>query len=185
MKRSILLAGILTLVLAGFALAQGMSGNQSGSSNMSSMQTVSGTVVSSNDNSIVITTDDGTRMTFTRDSMSGNLPSGIQNGSRVTVQYDSPNPGSYHVDTVTLAPAGTSNPSETSPSGTSNPSGTSIYGSNPSGTTTESNMNENTTTTTTTSKPGMPRTASPVPLIGLAGLLALGAGFGLRAIRQH
>jgi hypothetical protein len=189
MKHSVVFAALLIVALAGAAFAQSdtygnsstNSSNMSSSTTTSSTQNVSGTVVSSSDNSVVITTDDGSRMTFTRDTSSGNIPKNLKTGDRVTVQYDTPTPGTYHVTMLSMGNnTGTSGTyGNSSSSGTT---GTSNYGS--TSTTTSSTYDNTTAGTSRHNRAGMPRTASPLPLIGLAGIAALGAGLGIRALKS-
>ncbi len=140
--------------------------------------TVTGTVVSSSPTQVVIKTDDGRQMTFNVDAQS-TVPAGLAAGNPVTVSYHDMGGGTLHAATVTVSSAGT-------PSTTTNPPATT------------NDTYANTTRTTAPAAPEpmesagaktrttrrMPSTASPLPLIGLAGLLSLTAGLGLRAVRR-
>jgi MYXO-CTERM domain-containing protein len=124
-------------------------------------QTVNGTIVSTTGDVVVITTDSGQRMTFTRDA-AFTLPSGLVAGNRVTVTYRGADPSAYTVNRIVMV------------DNTTGASGT--YG------TTTDNTGTSTYSTSDTDLPG---TASPVPLVGLLGALTLGAGAAIRAIRRR
>jgi len=140
--------------------------------------TVTGTVVSSSPTQVVIKTDDGRQMTFNVDAQS-TVPAGLAAGKPVTVSYHDMGGGTLHAATVTVSSAGT--PSTTT---------------NPPATTNDTYANTTRTTAPAAQEPmesagaktrttrRMPSTASPLPLIGLAGLLSLTAGLGLRAVRR-
>jgi hypothetical protein len=140
--------------------------------------TVTGTVVSSSPTQVVIKTDDGRQMTFAVDAQS-TVPAGLAEGNPVTVSYHDMGAGTFHAASVTVSSAGT-------PSTTANPpaTDTSTY-ANTTRTTApaaQEPMESAGAKTRTTRR--MPSTASPLPLIGLAGLLSLTAGLGLRAVRR-
>jgi hypothetical protein len=103
---------------------------------------VSGTVVSSSTNLLVIRTETGNEMTFALDSESS-FPANLAVGSRVDVRYHALSGGAYHAAEV-----------------------------RPVGTTAEP-----------VHKP-LPRTASPLMLVGLLGLGSMSAAAGLRAFRR-
>jgi hypothetical protein len=114
-------------------------------------QNVTGVVVSSTNDSLVIRTDDGTERTFKVDAQS-TLPSSLASGSRVTVNFHRMDGGVDHAARVTIATAGDTTPrTETMPA-------------DPAGTATGE----------------LPATAGPVPHLVLFGLGALAAGLGLR-----
>jgi MYXO-CTERM domain-containing protein len=89
------------------------------------------------------------------------------------------------VATMTAACSGSPQPSDDTTTGT-----TAVpeqqNASTPASATTPADVQQERTTPTTSSERAdvLPQTASPLPLIGLAGLLLLGAAFGLRARRS-
>ena len=115
--------------------------------------TVRGVVVSNDGNVVVITTDAGQQMTFATSGASI-VPMGVAAGSSVVVGYKVLEDGSLQAQTVTLAPT-----------------------TSATTTTTTSAVDQTQTETST-----LPATASPLPSIALAGLLALGAGLVLRRV---
>lgn len=123
--------------------------------------TVTGTVVSSSSTQVVIKTDDGRQMTFAVDAQS-TVPAGLAAGNPVTVSYHDMGGGTFHAASVTVSSAGM-------PSSATAPAA-------------QEPMERAGAKTRTTRR--MPSTASPLPLIGLAGLLSLTAGLGLRAVRR-
>ncbi|HET9301063.1 MAG TPA: hypothetical protein VFO11_14025, partial [Candidatus Polarisedimenticolaceae bacterium] len=84
--------------------------------------------------------------------------------------------------TTTSSTTGTSTYGTTSPT-TTGTTGTSTYGS--STTTSSSTTTGARSTSTQTRAEELPATASPLPMLGVLGLLALGAGFALRATRKQ
>jgi len=131
-------------------------------------QTVTGTVVSSTPSQVVVKADDGRELTFAVDAQSV-VPAGLAANNAVTVTYHDMGGGTLHAARVTSSAADTM-PNTTAPS-TTEPSTTTTTGT--------------TTTAAPAPKPHrMPATASPLPLIGLAGLMSLTAGLGLRAVRR-
>src|SRR5919109_5327758 len=92
MKRSLVcVLSILALALALPVLAQ-------------TERSVSGKVVSSSSNQLVIQTDDGRQMTFNVDAQSTGA-TGLSEGSRVTVRYHEMSGGTFHAADVTSAGA--------------------------------------------------------------------------------
>lgn len=146
-----------TVALAGLAVADDVN--------------ITGTVVSSSGSTLVIRTDAGQEMTFFVDSASENA-TGLSAGQRVTVDY-SMDGGRNHVHKVTIATGTT---------------GTSAYDDNRATTTTD----QTTTTTTGTTYSDrygtdrdMPATASPLALLALGGLAALGSGAAIRGLSKR
>lgn len=122
---------------------------------------VTGTVVSMTDEVLVLATDQG-NLTFDLDK-STEMPAGIVVGNRITVSYDSDDKPEDKMDArrIVMTPA----PSSAAPA-TPTPTPE---------------------TTTQESAPAyqdeemeLPATASPLPLMGVAGLLALAGGLLLR-----
>lgn len=151
--------------------------------------TVSGTVVSSTPTQVVVRTADGREMTFAVDAQS-NVPSGLAAGNAVTVNYHDMGNNMLHAARVTTTSAGTS--TTTAPSTeTTRPSTTTAPSYNtappPTSSTRTEPMPESTAATTeaTARTRKMPATASNLPLVGLAGLLSLAAGLGVRALRRQ
>jgi hypothetical protein len=143
-------------------------------------KTTSGKVVSSTPEQVVVQTDDGSQMTFKVDAQS-TVPTGLSAGSRVTVTYHELAGGMFHAASVAAIDAGTSPTMNTQEAPPPRPATTTTA---PTTTTTAPEpMPERTTTTPTPRR--MPATASPLPLVGLAGLLSLTAGLGLRALRRN
>jgi hypothetical protein len=141
-------------------------------------KSVTGTVVSSTADSLVIDTASG-RQTFTVDA-SSTVPSGLMAGARVTVAYHSLSGGGMHAATVTtLAP---STGSMTAGSTTAAPAPT-AQTTEP---TTDTSLPEPAPadTASTTSRE-LPRTASNLPALGLLGLFALGGALALRFARHR
>ena len=137
-------------------------------------KTTSGKVVSSTPGQVVVQTDDGSQMTFKVDAQS-TVPTGLSAGSRVTVTYHELAGGMFHAASVAVSDAGTSPTMNTQEAPPPRPATTTTTAQEP--------MPERTTTTPTPGR--MPATASPLPLVGLAGLLSLTAGLGLRALRRN
>jgi RNase P/RNase MRP subunit p29 len=86
-------AAITSLLGVGAAMAQ-------------DTHTHNGTVVSVTDNTLVITTDDGRRVSYNRDAMSA-FPASLVAGQRVRVEYNEVEGGTYHAANVTVLPADT------------------------------------------------------------------------------
>jgi hypothetical protein len=103
------LLGLVVLLLASPAMSQ----------TDSPTQNVTGTVVSSTTDSLVIKLDDGTERTFKVDSAS-NLPASLASGQRVTVRFHAMS-GGDHAARVTLA-GGTNPPDSAMSPGTADTS---------------------------------------------------------------
>jgi len=140
------------LALAGPAAAQ-------------TIDTVSGVVVSSTADSLVIRLDDGSQRTFVTDTTS-TLPSGrLAEGSRVTVRFDPLDGGRSRAANVALALIAPAERPADRP------------------TTPEPAMREG--SATRPSAPALPDTASGMPLQGLAGLAALAGALLLRRVSRR
>jgi len=163
------LALLLVTGLGSVATAQDGLNQDLNNSTMGNDRSIEGTVVSSSPTSLVVRTDAGQEMTFFITD-ANDVPAGTTAGQRIRVNYDTDQADAtrFTVSNVTLV----------SSSGTT------------SGTTTGSSYDANrygstSTTTTTTNQSGssygsdwdrnMPGTASPLAMIGLGGLVALGA----------
>lgn len=172
MKRMTLtLLFLFTVALAGLAVADDMG--------------IKGIVVSSSGSTLVIRTDAGQEMTFFVDSASKNS-SGLGAGQLVTVNYDVDG-GRNHVTEVVIATGTPTGTNDTYTSTPSTPSGTSTYSD------TRTGMNTDNTSTTTgstynsryNSDRNMPATASPLALLALGGLTALGSGAAIRGLLKR
>jgi len=159
MKKSLMaLLGIVALVAAGSFLATVAKAADP------EPVYVSGTVVSVNDTILVVKTDSGEELTFDLDSATIR-PAVVRVGSRIDVEYHAMN-GRNHA--AQIRSVGDTNPSYNNPPATN-------YNNPPSSTpsTTSSNYQSSSTER-------LPRTASPIAMIGLTGLTALSSGLGLR-----
>ena len=162
--------GVLALVFGAAASAQTPA--QSGAES-----TLTGTVVSATGTSLVIRGEDGTEQTFDVDTTS-TIPAGLMSGSRVSVRFHNMAGGRRHVASVTTDPAPTTPAlSQPMPDTATQP------------------MRETATPVARVSEPApageaamgerLPDTASGLPLLALAGLMALGAGLVLRELRRR
>lgn len=137
-------------------------------------QTISGTIVASDGQTLTIATTTGDQMKFTVNANNTNMPTDLRSGSRVDVTYLSRSDGQLQATNVALT--------------TADATGTGTASTTSGGATT-------TTTTTTTTSGSMdnesqearhlPSAASPMPLIAVTGLIALAAAFGLRVVSQR
>ena len=168
MKRSNLcMAGVVALTLAMAPMAGAQTSTTADVNTNANDMTISGTVVSTTGDQLVITTDAGQSMTFSAMN-SVNVPTNMAVGNRVTVTYRPLTGGDYQVSRVVIADASTSTTGSTytDQSATSTSTGTTTYADN-------------------TYDNDLPATASPLPIAGLLGLLSLGAGLGLQALRNR
>jgi hypothetical protein len=203
MKRSLVcVLSILALAVALPLLAQ-------------TERSVSGRVVSSSSNQLVIQTEDGRQMTFNVDAQSTGA-TGLTEGSRVTVRYHEMSGGTFHAANVTSGGATTTTGASTdttrrdttTPTTETQATSAADRPTSTTGRTTtdrtsrttpstsaapeaqqptpaETAATEPTTRTTGAEAGTMPATASPLPLVGLSGLLALSGALGMRALRRR
>ena len=151
------LACALVLVLAGTAMAQ--SSDPAYGNQTNSTPEATGTVVSFANNALVISLDDGTQRTYTGEP-SSSAPADLHPGQTVRVEGRKMPDGSYTYSSISLTPSASAEAPKAADSG-AGPGAGSGSGSS------------------------LPRTASPLPLVGLAGALALGAGLTLRGVLRH
>ena len=132
--------------------------------------TITGTVVSRVDEVLVVRTDRGD-LTFDLDK-STEMPADLPVGSRITVSYDSDDKVTDRMDArkIVMAPE----PTVSTPAPTPTPAPMTPTTPAPTVTT------QQTTTAYETDQDELPATASPLPLMGGAGLLALAGGLLLR-----
>lgn len=145
-----------------------------------SSTSTSGVVVSSTTESLVVRMDDGTQRTFNVTSTT-NLPSmRLAEGNRVTVQYRPLDAGLFEAARVELATA--LNPDRPAPTPSDRSMMTETAATQGSMTATERD-NARIQGETTEDRETLPATASPMPLLALAGLGALVAGLVMKARR--
>ena len=167
MKRSnLFMVGVvaMTLAIAPAVRAQDNLSTTTTTTTTPANLTVTGVVVSTAGDEIIITTDAGQRMVFMRDPIF-TMPTGLAPGNRVTVTYGG-TADNYTVNHIVMADNTVTTTTTTT---TDNP---------PPATSTYS-------TTTTTVDSDLPSTAGPVPFLGLLGALTLGAGAAVRALRNR
>jgi hypothetical protein len=153
-------------------------------------------VVSVNGNTLVLTLSDGTQKTFTGDA-STRLPSDLRAGQQVRVSGQVQADGSYQGLMVTIDPRSAGNASmgrmaapgrndtpatdamdaDDKANGSTMPSASGMSMGRSSDRSAGHGKSASGTQST-----DLPRTASPLPYIGLAGVLVLGAGLGLRSL---
>ncbi len=141
----------------------------------------SGVVVSSTTESLIVRMDDGTQRTFNVTPTTTLPTARLAEGNRVTVQYRPLDAGLFEAARVELTNA--LNPDRPAPT----PSDRSMMSE------TAATQRDNTTATqsenariqgeTTEDRETLPATASPMPLLALAGLGALVAGLVMKARR--
>jgi len=170
-------------------------------SSTSSSATVTGTVVSSSDNELVIDTATG-RQRFVVVSGTSDIPSNLSAGTQVTVEFRTS--GDQHqVARVTASPRGGASstssssampPSSTTSSTTPSPADPTLGAQatrdadRDADVTTDIDRDRRAGVADTDADPdgddALPATASPLGLVGLFGLLSLGASAALRAWRR-
>jgi hypothetical protein len=123
-------------------------------------QTLSGVVVSSTSDSLVVRTDDGTERTFRVDAQTS-LPSSLAQGTRITVAYHRMDGGVDHAARVSAAGSDTGRTPPPAQADRTMPPPA-------SGDTTPAAGDQ------------LPATAGPLPQLILLGLGSLAAGLGLR-----
>lgn len=181
--RGALCAAILCVAAVGFAQP---GTDQTGTPNQGT--TISGSIVSISNDVIVIRTDAGETMRFNRDA-SANVPSNLMAGNRVTLEYDRIAADNMRVTSIELVDdadtRGTTRVDDrpaTSP-GAATPGATTPGTTTPGSTTGERATTPSTTTTTGYDR--LPQTASPLVMVGLAGLVSLGGALALRVRRRR
>lgn len=144
-------------------------------------QTVSGVVVSSTTDQLVIRTDTGREMTFEVDANT-TLPTGtLMPGSTIRIDYRMNDLNGYDAVVVRTGAATGSQLDQNRTTTTTTP---------------RTDATTRTTTTTTTDRTTttsaldddtdrLPATASPLPLIGLLSLGAIAVSYGVRRWRKH
>lgn len=162
MKRNtiILMAGALLSVFSIAAAAQAYDQDPAAAPAMETTSTIMGTVSSVSPTSIVVKLSGGDQMIFIRDTTS-RVPTMLSAGDAVRVEYETPEPGTFHATNVVLDTAATGSGAATSTPATT-PASDQAVGTSPE---------------------AMPKTASPLAAIGLLGILALGGGLAFRALR--
>ena len=179
--RIALLASLVSLSLVAAASAQ--------------VSTVEGTVVSNSAGALVIDTGSGQR-TFMVDAQSS-LPADLAVGTRVKVEYHTLANDKFHAFKVSALGAAPTEPATAPATTATTPMGTTTTAPEPAAATPAvtapapapaATMQEQTTTTTatTTTDPErrLPATASPLPLLALAGGLAVAGGALVRRLRS-
>jgi hypothetical protein len=174
------------IILSSPALAQSQydTDSQTNTQTTTTNQTVSGVVVSSTTDQLVVRTDTGREMTFEVDTAT-TLPTGtLTPGSTIRVDYRMNDLNGYDAVVVRTG-AATGSQLDANRTTTSTTDAT-----NRTGTTTTTTDRTTTTTTDRTTTTGMndtnrlPATASPLPLIGLLSLGALAVSYGVRRWRK-
>jgi hypothetical protein len=181
--RVALLACLITLSLVAGASAQ--------------VSTVEGTVVSNSGGSLVVDTASGQR-TFMVDAQSS-LPADLAVGTRVKVEYHTLANDKFHAFKVSAMDAAPTTATAPSMAGTTTtpapvePAPAAVAPAPPmqerpttTTTTTTTDTTTGTMNTTTTADTGsrLPATASPLPLLALAGGLAMAGGALVRRLRS-
>ena len=165
-----ILGGLAGLLLVTAVAAQTIPSNSQGQSITSQTQSVSGTVTASTAKSLEIKKEDATTMTFVVDAQSS-IPQGITAGQPAQVEYRSLPGGALEAARVTVN-------SSPGPGGQADDQASADPPSAASGAAAGSASPE-------AGSAAMPRTASPLPLLALTGLLALGASAGLHLVQRR
>lgn len=213
MKRFFFGAAVLTAFLAmgvGPALAQsqqeqqnqGQSGTQQQMQQgrtSTQTQSITGTVVSVNDNSMVISRDDGTRMTLALDNQT-NKPMDVNVGDRVRIDYTTMGTDRFHAMTIAEVSAGTEGRTTYGTESRSGATGTegrmgsesrtgSTYGTESRtstyGSETRTTTRDDMTSRTDASGRTLPATAGPLATLAIAGAALVGLGAWIRRRRSH
>jgi hypothetical protein len=164
--RSILMAGALLFALSLAAVAQYENQEPAATPSLKMTSTVTGTVTSVSLTSLVIQLAGGDQMIFIRDANTS-FPVTLGAGDAVRVGYETPEAGTFRASMVTLDTADTRG----APRPQDLPSNSSIHHPEPVAGKTDA------------ASKTLPGTASPLSTIGLLGILALGGGLTLRALR--
>ena len=154
------LVGVVALALAAAPVARAQDNT---TAQVVTDENVSGVIVSTAGDQVVITTDAGTRMVFDRDATLV-LPT-VSVGDRVTVTYRTVEPDHFAANRVVLV---------TVPSTTTTTT-----------TTTTPDNTYSSTSSSTYNNDNLPATAGPLPLVGLLGSLSVGAGVALRHLTSR
>jgi len=148
-----------------------------------STSSASGVVVSTTTNSVVVRLSDGTLRTFATDA-STTMPSvRLTEGNRVTVQHHSLAGGLFHATTIVDASLQNEPVVSSSPADRRFDSTTTDRTTTDGAATAERARTEN-QTRRTNSERSLPETATPMPLLALAGGLALATGLLMSALRR-
>lgn len=141
--------------------------------------TASGAIVSVSDVRIVIRTDAGETMNFNRDVATVGPPNLVA-GDRVTVRYNELATDNLLLTTIEIGDQANSMGTVGDRTTTTTP------GMTDRTTTTTPGVTDRTTTTSTTGTyDRLPKTASPLVMIALAGLVSLGGALALRVRRRN
>ena len=135
---------------------------------------VSGTIVSSSSDSLVVRTDAGNEMSFDLDAQSV-VPPNLTSDTRVDVAYHTMDSGTYHAAEVTPAVSSDATPSQD----TSQPPP-----QDPAMEPSKQPQQQAGGSAQSAGEDNLPRTASPIVLVGLIGLASLGAGTGVRLLTR-
>jgi len=160
------LVGVVALALAAAPVARAQDNTMS-TPVVVTDQNVTGVVVSTAGDQVVITTDAGTRMVFDRDATLV-LPT-VSVGDRVTVTYRTVEPDHFAANRVVLVTVPSTTTTTTTTTTTDNTATTT----------------ENTYSSSSTDNDNLPATAGPLPLVGLLGSLSVGAGVALRHLTSR
>lgn len=180
------------IILSSPALAQSQydtdSQTQTNTQTTTTNQTVSGVVVSSTADQLVIRTDTGREMTFEVDTAT-TLPTGtLTPGSTIRVDYRMNDLSGYDAIVVRTGAATGSqldaNRTTTSTTDATNRTGTTTTTTDRTTTTTADRTGTTSTTSDMNDTSRLPATASPLPLIGLLSLGALAVSYGVRRWRK-